>query len=1018
MKNDVVENNNLNKPKSLEVIKRYPFHGRTKYLIDKFYYIGYSNDMQHKLLIKSPIKDLIKTLNNKNTFDSDFNNLLGVGPSKKGNSEFKPFYLPKNPPNLMNEFTSDESKVLLKYDLIQSLIFPKGCQFFYVVKNFKKEKDSSKNKDEYKFLKKNKPESYNVTFSSNPQEGNNSKKSLFGYAFVYYKLFSEMKAVDNKGYYFYVPYTFCILSEYPFFSSYYHLCNQIYKLMNQKTEIPLEIIIYNIVKYTSAPINNDVYLHLNAFNSYNKDNDIIKSKKEFRAIKFEILSGYPLFQYNLAKVLLDTMSPGDVLTIFFYTFFEKSVIFFSRNIELLSLTINSYLNLNFPLNDEKYYFYNASISYENYMDGNSIFIGTTFTNAIGINEKYTDNYINNHIRLHEHLTVDLDKGVINQFEDQEENPMKEKDLVIFEFLQRIFKEKEYKEKDSLLYKEVKYVFDKLTFYKNLLKPQSKEPNEDIKRIKELKYIDCDDQEGEKGLIKKINRNIQEMFLSLVNNLCSYIYRNFSLNSQENLIDKVENAKKESMNVIFNENYSDNTNFTKTEKYLLDELRQTMKFQSFVYGFIQTYNPIDLYKIPLLFTEEFLSILINNYYTKNKDKIKFLALIDTLYKKNKSKQKYMNIDFGLFVNGFIERYKKKFEEKLLEEDDNDILDSNEQNSKNNSLLNNKIIKEYKKFLENLNKIDLELLLNDGFGINKIEIENIHKQKIVDSIEKVFINIELITDDEICYSNMLYLIIFSLKEVILKLDFHSFLNSLFEHCKVFRKYYTMVIEIIYKLLMNNIKNHHYNEAESYLMYYYQIINSLRSLKLIPNESIINLIKKFHQINIDDLRSKDEIKEENEIINENNNDEENKYNDNYIYIINNFNKTQFIKEQKIVKIINEMYKVDKKTECYLKYKNDKKLKPKIKFNNGVIKQEFDIYAQNKVLKQLNKEYINYLKNNLDYNSLNAKVVFNAFLNVVVYFRSIEDYEGKSKVELSLIEMYNFYLKLFEKNVINPKV
>jgi len=80
---------------------------------------------------------------------------------------------------------------------------------------------------------------------------------------------------------------------------------------------------------------------------------IAKINPEFqKKIKFDFLTGYPLIQYNLAKVLMQTLSPIDVIVIFFYTFLEKDVIFFSKDLEFLSLTINSYFNLNFPLNEK------------------------------------------------------------------------------------------------------------------------------------------------------------------------------------------------------------------------------------------------------------------------------------------------------------------------------------------------------------------------------------------------------------------------------------------------------------------------------------------------------------------------------------------------------------------------------------------------------------------------------------------------------------------------------------------
>ena len=65
----------------------------------------------------------------------------------------------------------------------------------------------------------------------------------------------------------------------------------------------------------------------------------------------------------------------------------------------------------------------------------------------------------------------------------------------------------------------------------------------------------------------------------------------------------------------------------------------MKFQSFVFGFLQSYNPIDLYKIPLTFTEEFLSIISRKkeQIIQKNTQIKFFTLIDSLYNTGKKKR---------------------------------------------------------------------------------------------------------------------------------------------------------------------------------------------------------------------------------------------------------------------------------------------------------------------------------------------------------------------------------------------
>ena len=330
--------------------------------------------------------------------------------------------------------------------------------------------------DEEASNKRDCPPSYNVIFSSNPQSGNNSKKSINGFAYIFYKKLRQKKELNKtSNITFYVPIIFSIISEFPFHNSFYQLCMQLeYLFSNNELRIPLEIIIYNIITLSPSPLNGDDSISLRSIINYeigkkskipnmiknvivetNKDNyndnlrmKINISKKEdknssqiglkrnnnikfanrlsiiansnilkhlkiidssqnqnnnikkyssvesLQKIKFEFLTGYPLIQYNLAKVLLQTLSPIDIIDIFLYTFLEKDVLFFSKDLEYLSLTINSYLNLNFPLNDEKYYFINACVSFDNYINENSTFVGSAFTTIKGINDSYNQQYQN------------------------------------------------------------------------------------------------------------------------------------------------------------------------------------------------------------------------------------------------------------------------------------------------------------------------------------------------------------------------------------------------------------------------------------------------------------------------------------------------------------------------------------------------------------------------------------------------------------------------------------------------
>ena len=138
---------------------------------------------------------------------------------------------------------------------------------------------------------------YNMVFSYNPQSGKNSKKSINGFAYVFFKEFSEKQEIGGIKFTFYVPVTFCIISEFPYFNSYYKLCKQIIQLFQfNKNEIPLEILIYNVINFSLSPINGEVSLNIEPANlpsqktiiiSHNKTQKKKTNEKEIDIIKEE-----------------------------------------------------------------------------------------------------------------------------------------------------------------------------------------------------------------------------------------------------------------------------------------------------------------------------------------------------------------------------------------------------------------------------------------------------------------------------------------------------------------------------------------------------------------------------------------------------------------------------------------------------------------------------------------------------------------------------------------------------------
>ena len=1044
---------------------KYPFNGRSKYLIDKFCIIGFDPSYIRSIVMENKIYENIpekKKLSEAGTFSE-----------KDKNSTLIPLKIKSSSPMLISEMSCDYTKEIISVDIIKDLIFPKGCQFYYEFKEPKPEGNNS-DKDINSIIEINKSDKLNpyfVTFSNNPQIENNSKKSINCFSYIFYKL-QEIILAGGKRLYFYAPFSFCIISEFPFFNNYYTLCKQLYELFNQPNEVPLEIILYNIVHFIPSPLNYSVTINLNIFNesrnsignsseknlrisydelskkinSKNSNEELIvnrkkthkqsmknnKKKKEnslpeeikyFHDIKFEILSGYPLIQYNLLKVLLYKLSPEDVIIIFFYTFLERNVLFFSNDIELLSLTIYSYINLNFPLNDEKYYFNSVSISLEDYKGGNSNFSGTAFTSVLGINSEYKEDYATSNTKLGYHLAVDLDNGVVNMSNQDKSSGSSKggekeviEELVIFKFFKKIFKNKEIKEnaKSTILYKEVKNIFDFLTD----LKRKINDKTDNLKKIFEMKYIDYYDvneyiytNDKQQCLIKYYNSKIQEAFYSLVNNLCIYFYDNLSFANPAQSQSKNEKEKIEAMDFIFNDNFIQNSDYIKEEISFLNELRDTMKFQSFVFSFIKYYNPIDLYKIPLTFTEEFLSVLSSKstIYKENKNKINFLTLIDLIYiKKDKTDYK---LDFVNFYDLYNNNYKKYIDMELLRLSDNEEINLTlkEDENKNISVssirylnfeLENVIIFTYKYIIDNIDKSENNLILNYIDKINENNLENMKMNLIEDSIEKNLMEVNLITPNDICFSNIIILFIINMKNLKFKNDSHIFITSLFRHAKIFRNYYRMFMEVACTLLMDSIKNENYEEAGNYIMIYFYYINSLRSLRLIPNENLYRYIKKFESIATANFKKIVEV--------ENSNNKEVEVDDtelNYVYISRNFTATKTIEEEEVIKYKNKLLKTGLKSALDEALKL-KMFNPRITFNNKKLKLDFVIISQIEVFSKLKDNYNNYILNGLDNLNLNLSNLLGLCANIIIYFKYMEDFNEKEEVNNILIEIYDAYL------------
>ena len=385
---------------------KYPFSGIAPNLIDKFLILGYEQ------------RTIDMTVQYCTSMRAD--------PNYETNFIFIDF---EENPSVINEICHDYTKKLLDNDYIIEIIFPKMPRMYFLNKN-KKETD-----DDRQLIKP-----YSVIFSINPQDDSGSKKSYNGLGYVFYNK-QEHKSCENEEGYLYVPITYVIISEYPYFYHFNEICKNICLLMkNENDEIPLDILLYNIVKFCPSPINKSINLFIGA--PLGITTNIIKSKlnalpvnKEQNlgtpSIFFNQLSGYPFLDFNISYIF-ELMSPDLIIKVFIFTFLEHDIIFYSSSPEILNTVMYFFANINYPLNDSIYYWHILSVSEESFMNSKSVFVGKTSSTITGILGKYNPDVLTT-TKIRQHFVLDIDNSNITYLFQEETDEVK-KTLELFDYI--------------------------------------------------------------------------------------------------------------------------------------------------------------------------------------------------------------------------------------------------------------------------------------------------------------------------------------------------------------------------------------------------------------------------------------------------------------------------------------------------------------------------------------------------------------------------------------------------------
>ena len=212
--------------------------------------------------------------------------------------------------------------------------------------------------------------------------------------------------------------------------------------------------------------------------------------------------------------------------------------------------------------------------------------------------------------------------------------------------------------------------------------------------------------------------------------------------------------------------------------------------------------------------------------------------------------------------------------------------------------------------------------------------------------------------------------------------------------------------------------YLHAQKFLSYYYTCINSISLKNLVPNEQLMNLIKKFNSIDINQSVNNEQKEDKEQIKNQISFGDfiESVITSKNLYMIYNFNNESIIKEKQILLNANNN-NVIKELEFNINLsKKYKKITPKLKFMMGKNTFETEIYSQKYILEMLTKEYDKF-NQDLDNEKLDSIFLLKATMNIFLFMRNYITLPIKSEITKILDLIFYVYFGKYIKSENNQK-
>ena len=799
------------------------------------------------------------------------------------------------------------------------------------------------------------------------------KDKLFHVCFAY-KYYEKYKYGQFGDYY--IPKAFVIISQYNYFTLFKYICenfyNLIYDKMNKKRSIPIEIVIYNIVNFIPSPINFE--LHLNLFDGCNDEG----------VVQLGLLSAYPYLQFDLCGIF-DLLPLNMILEIYIFSVLEQSILFFSSNLEMLNMVMFIIYILNYPCNDSPYFWHIVSVSEKNFVEENK-YVGKIMVSMLGVNTTYRED-IDTSVFEKYHFVVDIDnkkfflKKAIEDLDDEEEDYNKLQYL--FLYIENIFKDldkdKEKKITDSIFLKQFIQRIKK--FLENFLKK-----NPEFNPHGKNKYVDF--FKASKDIMNN-NKIIQELFYDFCLNILMIFYQENILNSTfEKIIkDKDEEFIKRIKMII---NLKDEIQMDKNEKEFCRLYRKAIKYKIYFENFIRNSDAIDIFKIPLIFSEEFINIKTKDPSNKIVNRLSLFSIMDSLYSNNKTQ--ILNITLNNIISEYAETLNKYFnhlfdEEKNKNSEESSIAPSDRIIQKKSQrqlfILNKKVMNKYIYLLNN--NYDEEDLSEIFPSINikkKYNITNIDRSCMINTIQNSLDkqNLLELTDYLVYALAIIYAISFSLHSYTKMLGYLEKLISSLGRIKFFIRQHTYIlIKSLYKLYLINKKQNIYPQInyQNVKMFFYMLNIFIKKKLIVPNDEIMSIVSEF----FDKAIHKENEISGSKITNINNNDDKFKIEKGKNFIC--FMKHCFT-SKKIFKP-NTMIKAAIKENKYCNIiisAAKKKIQPtvEIKINEYIYSSDF--FAPKKVYKSILNIFNDFFdKDDLNMSKLKVKDVRDIISNLIIY-------------------------------------